>query len=213
MSTSCRTYALRLFYVCCCGLICWQPCAGGPNFCKPDLCAHVFSQVTPDNYQDAKFTQSLKRFSVGEDCPVFDGLYRCVTVRCPPAAAWHGGLELDGRGIIINNCLLRRFCQLSGGGSVGAAIKLNHNQADIAINWAGGLHHAKKSEASGFCYCNDIVLAILELLKYHPRVVYIDIDIHHGAFNNPLATVRYQLLHSCRMQVTVSKKHSIQQIG
>jgi len=39
--------------------------------------------------------------------------------------------------------------------------------ADIAINWAGGLHHAKKSEASGFCYVNDIVLAILELLKYH----------------------------------------------
>jgi acetoin utilization deacetylase AcuC-like enzyme len=31
----------------------------------------------------------------------------------------------------------------------------------------GGLHHAKKMEASGFCYVNDIVLAILELLKYH----------------------------------------------
>ena len=45
---------------------------------------------------------------------------------------------------------------------------------------AGGLHHAKKSEASGFCYVNDIVLAILELLKYHQRVLYIDIDIHHG---------------------------------
>lgn len=42
---------------------------------------------------------------------------------------------------------------------------------------AGGLHHAKKSEASGFCYVNDIVLAILELLKYHHRVVYIDIDV------------------------------------
>ena len=27
---------------------------------------------------------------------------------------------------------------------------------------------------------NDIVLAILELLKYHQRVLYIDIDIHHG---------------------------------
>lgn len=38
----------------------------------------------------------------------------------------------------------------------------------------------KKSEASGFCYVNDIVLAILELLKYHQRVLYIDIDIHHG---------------------------------
>ncbi|XP_055015550.1 histone deacetylase 3 [Boleophthalmus pectinirostris] len=51
---------------------------------------------------------------------------------------------------------------------------------DIAINWAGGLHHAKKFEASGFCYVNDIVISILELLKYHPRVLYIDIDIHHG---------------------------------
>jgi acetoin utilization deacetylase AcuC-like enzyme len=46
-----------------------------------------------------------------------------------------------------------------------AAVKLNNREADIAINWAGGLHHAKKTEASGFCYVNDIVLAILELLK------------------------------------------------
>lgn len=59
-------------------------------------------------------------------------------------------------------------------------MKLNKQQADVAINWAGGLHHAKKSEASGFCYVNDIVLAILELLKYHQRVLYVDIDIHHG---------------------------------
>ena len=35
-------------------------------------------------------------------------------------------------------------------------------------------------QASGFCYVNDIVLAILELLKYHARVLYIDIDVHHG---------------------------------
>lgn len=45
------------------------------------------------------------------------------------------------------------------------AVKLNRQQTDMAVNWAGGLHHAKKSEASGFCYVNDIVLAILELLK------------------------------------------------
>lgn len=37
-----------------------------------------------------------------------------------------------------------------------------------------------QSEASGFCYVNDCVLAILELLKTHQRVLYIDIDIHHG---------------------------------
>ncbi|KMU79464.1 histone deacetylase 1 [Coccidioides immitis RMSCC 3703] len=34
--------------------------------------------------------------------------------------------------------------------------------------------------ASGFCYVNDIVLGILQLLRIHPRVMYIDIDVHHG---------------------------------
>jgi len=67
------------------------------------------------------------------------------------------------------------------------AARLSRDKCDIAINWAGGLHHAKKSEASGFCYVNgrlpffsslyyvlvldsllklDIVLGILELLRY-----------------------------------------------
>mmetsp|Transcript_21455 Transcript_21455/g.33922 ORF Transcript_21455/g.33922 Transcript_21455/m.33922 type:complete len:441 (+) Transcript_21455:86-1408(+) len=72
------------------------------------------------------------------------------------------------------------YCQLYTGCSLDGAVKLNHGLCDVAVNWSGGLHHAKKSEASGFCYVNDIVLAILELLKYHPRVLYIDIDIHHG---------------------------------
>ncbi|XP_073212271.1 histone deacetylase 3 isoform X5 [Lepidochelys kempii] len=66
------------------------------------------------------------------------------------------------------------------GASLQGATQLNNKICDIAINWAGGLHHAKKFEASGFCYVNDIVIGILELLKYHPRVLYIDIDIHHG---------------------------------
>ncbi len=61
-----------------------------------------------------------------------------------------------------------------------AACRLNNQLCDIAINWAGGLHHAKKCEASGFCYINDLVLGILELLKHHARVLYIDIDVHHG---------------------------------
>ncbi len=57
--------------------------------------------------------------------------------------------------------LLCRVASIPGG-----AMKLNRGAADIVVNWSGGLHHAKKSEASGFCYINDIVLAILELLKY-----------------------------------------------
>jgi histone deacetylase 1/2 len=119
-----------------------------------DLCqfhaddyVNFLKEVTPESQYDYHARQ-LKRFNVGEDCPVFDGLYN--------------------------------FCQTSAGGSVGGARKLNQGNCDIAINWAGGLHHAKKCEASGFCYVNDIVLAILELLITFQRVLYIDIDIHHG---------------------------------
>ncbi len=72
------------------------------------------------------------------------------------------------------------YCSMSGGCSIDAARKICNKQSDIAIAWGGGLHHAKRSEASGFCYINDIVLAILELLRCYPRVLYIDIDVHHG---------------------------------
>ena len=61
----------------------------------------------------------------------------------------------------------------------GAAL-LNGGRARVAVNWAGGLHHAKCGECAGFCYVNDPVLGILELLKAHDRVLYIDLDIHHG---------------------------------
>ncbi|KAH3666609.1 hypothetical protein WICMUC_005593 [Wickerhamomyces mucosus] len=50
----------------------------------------------------------------------------------------------------------------------------------IAINWNGGRHHGKRSKAAGFCYINDISLAILELRKTFSKIVYIDLDLHHG---------------------------------
>ncbi|KAK5162742.1 histone deacetylase [Saxophila tyrrhenica] len=103
-------------------------------------------RVTPDN-MDA-FAKEQGRYNVGDDCPVFDGLFE--------------------------------FCGISAGGSMEGAARLNRGKCDVAVNWAGGLHHAKKSEASGFCYINDIVLGIIELLRFHQRVLYIDIDVHHG---------------------------------
>mmetsp|Transcript_19522 Transcript_19522/g.77813 ORF Transcript_19522/g.77813 Transcript_19522/m.77813 type:complete len:195 (+) Transcript_19522:239-823(+) len=75
---------------------------------------------------------------------------------------------------------LYNYCRLTSGGSVDGARLLGSGRTDIAINWAGGLHHAKASEASGFCYVNDIVLSIIELLRFFTRVLYIDIDVHHG---------------------------------
>lgn len=84
---------------------------------------------------------------------------------------------------------MSEYLFLYTGATMEAASCLINGQSDIAINWSGGLHHAHKAEASGFCYINDIVLAILELLKHFSRVLYIDIDVHHGdgveeAFNS-----------------------------
>ena len=75
---------------------------------------------------------------------------------------------------------LADYCRIYTSGSILGAHYLNQNLSDICINWSGGLHHAKKHEASGFCYINDCVLGILELLNVYHRVLYIDIDIHHG---------------------------------
>jgi histone deacetylase 1/2 len=84
----------------------------------------------------------------------------------------------------FNRCVIK-FCSITSISDLtlpylAAAQRIASGSTDIAVNWAGGLHHAKKSEAAGFCYVNDIVLGILELLRTFPRVLYVDIDCHHG---------------------------------
>ncbi|CAG9464892.1 unnamed protein product [Pedinophyceae sp. YPF-701] len=106
--------------------------------------------VTPDNQEE--FMAQLRRFNLGAP----------GEADCP---------VFDG---------MYDYFQIYAGGSVDAACLVNDGTVDLAFNWMGGMHHAKRAEASGFCYINDIVLAILELLKTHQRVLYVDIDIHHG---------------------------------
>jgi len=50
----------------------------------------------------------------------------------------------------------------------------------IAFNIAGGLHHAMRSRASGFCYLNDPAVGIARMVDEGLRVVYLDVDVHHG---------------------------------
>lgn len=77
-------------------------------------------RITPDN--EAQFAKEQVKYNVGDDCPIFDGLFE--------------------------------YCSISAGGSMEGAARLSRDKCDIAVNWAGGLHHAKKAEASGFCYVN-----------------------------------------------------------
>jgi len=71
-------------------------------------------------------SKEAQKFNVGDDSPVFDGLFQ--------------------------------YCAISAGGSLEGAARLGRGKCDIAVNWAGGLHHAKKAEASGFCYVNGRLL-------------------------------------------------------
>lgn len=66
------------------------------------------------------------------------------------------------------------------GGSISAANSLVEGNVQVAINWCGGWHHAQRDKAVGFCYVNDIVLAIHNLKQKFGKVLYIDLDVHHG---------------------------------
>jgi acetoin utilization protein AcuC len=70
---------------------------------------------------------------------------------------------------------------LVAGGSAQAALSMWRGEVEHAVNIAGGLHHAMRGNASGFCIFNDVVLAIRTLLASGARrIAYVDIDVHHG---------------------------------
>lgn len=72
-------------------------------------------------------------------------------------------------------------CAALGAGATFEAARLVEEEGfDIAFNLAGGWHHAHRAKASGFSYLNDAVLAINWLVARGRRVVYLDIDAHHG---------------------------------
>ncbi|MCI0526477.1 MAG: hypothetical protein L0Y56_03360, partial [Nitrospira sp.] len=69
---------------------------------------------------------------------------------------------------------------LVAGATLQATQMILQGEVDIAFNISGGLHHAARSSASGFCYFNDIAIAIHHLLQQGKRVAYVDVDVHHG---------------------------------
>ena len=69
---------------------------------------------------------------------------------------------------------------LKVGASLLGARLVARGELDVAFSFAGGLHHAMPSRASGFCVFNDAVIAIRWLVAQGLRVAYVDIDAHHG---------------------------------
>lgn len=76
---------------------------------------------------------------------------------------------------------MHQAAALIAGGSITAARAIARGETERAVNIAGGLHHAMRDHAAGFCIYNDAALAIDTLLAEGvPRVAYIDVDVHHG---------------------------------
>ena len=75
---------------------------------------------------------------------------------------------------------LYEYAALATGATLDGADMLISGQADVAFNPSGGYHHAGPEKAAGFCYINDVALACMILAEKGKRVLYLDIDVHHG---------------------------------
>jgi len=72
------------------------------------------------------------------------------------------------------------YAVLATGGTLTAAKLILSGSAEVAFNPSGGFHHAGPERASGFCYINDVALACTILAEEGKRVLYLDVDVHHG---------------------------------
>ncbi len=66
------------------------------------------------------------------------------------------------------------------GGTMHAAELIADGVAPIVLQLGGGLHHAHRGMASGFCVYNDLSCAIRRFRENGWRIAYLDIDVHHG---------------------------------
>ncbi len=66
------------------------------------------------------------------------------------------------------------------GGSIRAMETILRGHVEHAYHPGGGLHHAMRRRASGFCIYNDVALAIARARRDGLRVLYVDLDVHHG---------------------------------
>ncbi|RSM70669.1 acetoin utilization protein AcuC [Kibdelosporangium aridum] len=115
----------------------------------------------------------------GEIERVHDAEY-IAAVKEAPMVGWDvgHGLGTPDNPVFSN---MHEATSLVVGASLLAAQKIASGTTNRAVNIAGGLHHAMRDRAAGFCVYNDCAVAISWLLDNGAeRVAYIDVDVHHG---------------------------------
>lgn len=97
----------------------------------------------------------------------------------PPSSGLRYGLGSSDNPIFVD---MHDASAAVCGASITAAEIVARGDVQHSFNPAGGLHHARRDEASGFCIYDDPAAAIAKVLEIHPdwRVMYVDVDVHHG---------------------------------
>jgi len=113
------------------------------------------------SFHDPAYIMRLKEFSDSEE-PRADFRYGLGDAECP---VFKGLFE---------------YAALGAGATFEAVRLVEEEGVDVAFNMNGGWHHAHRAKASGFSYLNDAVVAINWLVARGRRVLYLDIDAHHG---------------------------------
>jgi acetoin utilization protein AcuC len=94
----------------------------------------------------------------------------------PEAAAWAGFDSRDTPPFYE----MHDAAATVAGGSLAAMDRILGGETLHAFHPGGGLHHAHPARASGFCVYNDVALAIARARDAGHRVLYVDLDVHHG---------------------------------
>jgi len=118
-------------------------------------------RVVLKKFHSARYLHILKEASEGKFNAEALGM-GIGTSDCPVFKGLYGGAVLA-----------------AGGTLVGAGLILS-GEADVVFNPSGGFHHARPERAAGFCYINDVALACMVLAEQGKRVLYLDVDVHHG---------------------------------
>lgn len=124
--------------------------------------APIADRNTLERFHDADYLDAFERSVQARSVDAADrARYNLGTMECP-----------------LFEGLWERARAAVGGSILAAELAL---QGYLPFHPGGGTHHGKPDRASGFCYLNDPVFAILRLLDSgKERVLYVDLDAHHG---------------------------------
>jgi acetoin utilization protein AcuC len=129
---------------------------GADRFLEPEIA----TDEELERLHSREYIAAVRRFGANPDRAAIEA--GIGPGDCPPFAGMH---EASAR---------------VAGGSIQAVERILDGDATHAFHPGGGLHHAMRGNASGFCIYNDVALGVARARDAGHRVLYVDLDVHHG---------------------------------